>query len=111
VDAKIFQIIANFATENMGKKGSLSVLGRSKIVTLHEEEYSERHISEKVKFSKTAIHQAVVKFKTFGSFQDLRWADRFKVTSQRGQHMIKKMVVRSPTTSSKNIRSDLLLMQ
>jgi len=31
----------------------------------------ERRISEKLKFSKTAIHQAVAIFKTFGSFQDL----------------------------------------
>jgi len=82
---------------------------RSKIVTLHEEGYSEKQISEKLKFSKTAIHQPVVKFKTYASFQDLSGGGRPKVTSQRDDHMTKKMVVCSPTTSSKKIRSSLLL--
>ena len=39
----------------MGKKRGLSVAERSKIVTLHEEGYSERQISNRVKFSKTAV--------------------------------------------------------
>jgi len=42
-------------------------------------------------------------------FQDLSMDGRLKVTSQRDDHMIKKMVVRSPTTLSKKIWSDLLL--
>jgi len=59
---------------------------RSKIVTLHEEGYSERQISEKLKFSKTAIHQPVVKFKTYASFQDLSGGGRPKVTRKRWSH-------------------------
>jgi len=65
---------------------------RSKIIILHEEGYSERQISDTLKFIKTAIQQAVARFKTFGSFQDLSRTGRPKVTSQRDDHLIKKMV-------------------
>jgi len=65
----------------------LSVVEKAKIITLHEEEYSEKQISEDLKFSKTAILQdsnpSVVRFKEFGSFQHLHRAGRPKVTSQR----------------------------
>ena len=60
----------------MGKKRGLSVAERAKIVTLNEEGYSERQISKKLKFSKTAIHSAIVKFQNFGSFQDLHSSGR-----------------------------------
>ena len=93
----------------MGKKRGLSVAERSKIVTLHEEGYSERQISNRVKFCKTAVHQAIVKFRNCGSFQDLHRCGRPRVTSQRDDHLIKRMAVRSPTSSSKKIRSALLL--
>ena len=62
-----------------------------------------------LKFSKTEIHQAIVRLKTFGSFQDFHMAGRPKVTSQRDDYMIKRMVVCSSTTSSKKIRLGLLL--
>jgi len=39
--ARIFKIITSFAADNMGKKGRLSGLDRSKIITLHEEASSE----------------------------------------------------------------------
>jgi len=91
-----------------GQKRGFSVVERSKIVALHDERCSERSLSEKQKFSKTAVHQAMARFKTFGSFQELSRAGRPKVTSQRDEHII-KMVERSPTTSSKKSWADLLL--
>ena len=48
------------------------IVQRSNKVTLNEERYSWRPLSEKPKFSKMAIHQAAARFKTFGSFQS--WA-------------------------------------
>jgi len=41
-------------------KRGLSGVDRSKIIILHEEWYSERQISDKLKFSKTAIHQTII---------------------------------------------------
>jgi len=60
-------------------------------------------LSDKLKFSKTVIHQAIARFKTFGSCQDLNRTGRPKATSQRGNHMIRKMITRSPTTLSKKL--------
>jgi len=93
-----------------GQKRGLSGVDRSKII-LHEWGHSGRQISENLNWSsvKTAVHQAVTRYKTFGSFQDLSRAGKPRVTSQRDDHMIKKMVVRSPTTLSKKIWSNLLL--
>jgi len=99
----MFKIIPSFAAENIDKKEGLSDVVRSKSIVLHEKGYSERQISEKLKFSKTAIYQAVTRFKTLGGVQDLSRAGRPKVTSPRDDHMIKKMGVRSPTTLSKKI--------
>ena len=53
----------------MGKMRGLSVAETAKSIVLNEEEYSERQISKKLKFSKIAIHQAIVKFRNFGSFR------------------------------------------
>jgi len=53
----MFKIVASFAAENTGKNGCYQGVDRSKIIILHEEGYSERQISEKLKFSKTAIAQ------------------------------------------------------
>ena len=68
LEAKNNQFFSKFKAENMGKKRGLSVAESAKIVTLNEEGYSERQISKKLKFSKTAIHSAIVKFQNFGSF-------------------------------------------
>jgi len=72
---------------------------------LYEDGYSERQKSDKLKFSKTG---AVARFKTFVSFHSSR-TGRPKVTGQEDDYMIKKTVVRLPTTLSKNIWWNSLL--
>ena len=52
----------------MGKNVPLSEVQRAQIVALHKEGYSERLISEKMKYSKSAVHNAVVKFQNTGSY-------------------------------------------
>ena len=88
----------------MGKKRGLSVAERSKIVTLNEEGYFRK---TKFKKTKTAIHQAIAKFRNFVSFQDLHRCENPRITSQRGDHLIKWMVVQSPTSSNTKIGSVL----
>ena len=46
----------------MGKKASITEVQREQIVVLQHEGYSQRAISEELKCSKTAVHNAVVKF-------------------------------------------------
>ena len=71
--------------------------------------YSERRISKKLKLCQKGIHQVIVKFRNLGSIQDLHKSGRSKVTSQRDEHMIKWMVVCSPTSLGKKIGLMLLL--
>ena len=60
----------------MGKKSSLTEVLRAQIVTLHGEGYTERDISAKLRYSKTAVHNAIVKFNTDGTFRDSKRSGR-----------------------------------
>lgn len=93
----------------MGKKASLSEVKRAQIVILHNEGVSERQISKKVGCSKTAVHQAVVKFKSCASYADKKKSGRPRKTTPRDDNLIRRTVVRSPTSSANKIRSLLLL--
>ena len=108
-EAKNIRFYSNFSAGNMGKKRGVSVAERSKIINLNKEGYSEKQILKKLKLSKTAIHQAIAKFRNFVSFQDLHRPVSPRVTSQRDDHLIKWMVVCSLTSSSKKIGWALLL--
>ena len=63
------QFFSNFIAGNTGKKRGLSVIERENIFALSEEEYSEKRISKKLKFSKTAIYQEIVRFSNFKRFR------------------------------------------
>ena len=76
---------------------------------MHKVGLSERLISEKVECSKTAVHQAIVKFKICGSYVDKKRSGRPRKTTPRDHHLIRRVAVRSPTSSCKKIRSTLLL--
>ena len=92
----------------MGKKSSLSETKRAQIVVLSEEGYSEREISAKMQCSKTAVHTALENFNNYGSYKDLKRSGRPKKTSLRDDLTIKRIAVRSPTSSLKKIRAALL---
>ena len=51
----------------MGEISSLSDVQHAQIVALYKEGYSERSISEQIKSSKNAVHNAVMKFKKKGT--------------------------------------------
>lgn len=91
----------------MGKKPSLTVEKRAKIVALHECGFSEREISLKVNVSKTGVHQSISKFKISGNYTDLKRSGRPRKTSVRDDHVMRRMVTRSPTTSCNKIRAAL----
>jgi len=91
----------------MGKKGSLSEAQRAQIVILRQEGYTERAISERLSVSKTAVHQAVVKFKNCGSYSDCTRSGRPRKTTRRNDILIERCVVKPPTCSAKKIRAEL----
>ena len=80
LETKIFKIFRSFAAENRQKE--VSGVDRSKICYIAWRD----KLLRKANIWKTEIqedHQAVVRFKRFGSFQDVRRAGRPKVTRQR----------------------------
>lgn len=93
----------------MGKKSSLTEVLRAQIVTLHGEGYTERDISAKLRYSKTAVHNAIVKFNTDGTFRDSKRSGRPRKTTLRDDHAMRRIVMRSPMSSCKKIRAALRL--
>ena len=67
----------------MGKNCSLSEVQRCQIVVLHIEGHTERQIGERLECSKTAVHQAIAKFKKLGSCADAKRIGRPRKTTPR----------------------------
>ena len=88
----------------MGKKPSLSQVQRAEIAKLYKKGYSERKISAKYDVSKTAISEVVINWRLRKNYSDLKRSGRPKKTTVRDDNLIKRMVVRSPTSSIKNVQ-------
>ena len=91
----------------MGKQSSLTKVLRAQIVTLRGEGNTERDISVKLRYSKTAVHNAIVKFNTGGTFRDSKRSGRPRKTTLRDA--VRRIVMRSPMSSCKKIRAALRL--
>ena len=74
----LYLFFSNMAVEKICKKRYYYLLESQKLLHNMKSKrvYSERKIAEKLKLSKTAIHQAIVRFRKFESFQDLNRAGR-----------------------------------
>ena len=81
---------------------------RAQIVILHKKEVSERQIAASLSFSKTRVHQAITKHVCEGIFCDRKRSGRPRKTSIRDNNLIRRMVVRSPTGSTKELQAALL---
>ena len=92
----------------MGKNVPLSEVQRAQIAALHKEGYSERLISEKMKCSKSAVHNAVVKFQNTGSYSTRKKSGRPRKTTPRDNPVIYRIAVHSPMSSADKIQSALL---
>lgn len=93
---------------NMGKKLSLSEVERAQVVVLHQEGFSERAISKKLKRGKTAVHNAVVKLANSGTYSDRQRSGLPRKTRSRDEHATRRITVQSPMSSSRKTRSILL---
>ena len=58
--------------------------------------------------SKTAVHQVIAKNQQDGSYTDKKKTGRPHATTAREDNMMRRIVVRSPTSSMKKIRAELL---
>ena len=89
--------------EKVSKRGS-----EAQIVALPGQNLSERQISAQMGCSKTAVHQAIAKYQQDGSYTDKKRTGRPRVTTARENNVMRRIVVRSPTSSMKKIRAELL---
>ena len=85
----------------MGKKSTHSNVEHAQIMAFHKAGYSERSISERVKRSKNAVHNAVMKFQKSGTYSDARRPDHPRKTTPRDDHVIRRTAVRSPMSFAK----------
>ena len=92
----------------MGKKKLLTEVQRAQIVILHKEGASEHQITAHLSVSKTGVHQAITKHVSEGIFCDKKCSGRPRKTSIRDVNLIQRMVVRSPTNSTKKLQAALL---
>ena len=93
----------------MGTKNvPLSEVQRAQTVVRHKEGYSERAISQKIKKSKNAVHNAIVKFRNTGTYSTNQKSGRPPENPPTDDQAIRRIAVRSPTSSFKKIRSALL---
>ena len=97
-----------FEVLQMGKKKSLSEVQRAQIVALHGQNLSERLISAQMGCSKTAVHQAIAKYQDDGSYTDRKRSGRPRVSTAREDNLMRRIVMRSPTSSMKKIKAELL---
>ena len=58
--------------------------------------------------SKAAVHQAIAKYQQDGSYTDKKRTGKPRVTTAREDNVMRRIVVRLPTSSMKKIRAELL---
>ena len=92
----------------MGKKPSLSYVHHAQIVSVYKGGYSEHSISERIKRSKNAVHNAVAKFKKTGTYSDPKWSGCSRKSMPKDVHIIRRTAVQSPMSSASKIQSILL---
>ena len=56
--------------------GKISLIERQKVLVLHKERYSQRQISFKTGYSKTAVTESIKKFRETGSLEDRKKSGR-----------------------------------
>ena len=83
---------------------SLSTEKWAQIVTLSNLNFSVRQIAKKVKASKTAVHNAIMKYQNEGTFKDRKRSGLPWASSCKGDRVMHKVVIRSPMSSSKKFR-------
>ena len=84
----------------MVKKRELSNFERAKIITLYEDNYLKRAISQKTGFGKTTIHNIISKYNKAGAITVAPRSGRPKILTERDKRHLKTIVVqnrREPT--------------
>ena len=71
----------------------------AKVLTLQKEGYSEHKIGVKLHFTKTAVHNAIKNFQTYGTLSNMRRRGRPRKTTIRDDYtMMKNIATCSPSS-------------
>ena len=104
-----FELLLPFVlAAKLGKKTFFRQVKSAQIAALCKDGLSERNISAKYNVGKTAVYITIVNWRLRRSYSDLKRSGRPKKTPVRNNHLMKRIVVRSPTTTIKNEQSPLL---
>ena len=68
---------------------------------------SERKISRQMKVSKTAVHNAIKKLQNESTFKDSKRSGRSRISSNRNDHVITKLVSQSPMSCAKKMQAGI----
>ncbi|XP_055923243.1 uncharacterized protein LOC129953804 [Eupeodes corollae] len=91
----------------MGKVKELTIETRSAIMTLIEEDYSQREIATKLKISKGAVHRTIQRYSSTGGFKDKPRSGRPRVTTKTGDLHIITISMRSRKKTAPEIRAEI----
>lgn len=97
----------SFFVHTMGRKSDLSEPKRAQIIALRSQGFTERHISNALSVSKTATHQAIVRHAALGNFASKKRSGRPRVTTVQTDRLVRRVVVKDPTSSAVAIQSVL----
>ena len=101
-------IFSKICVVRNGQKKSLPEVQRVQIVILHKEGVSESQFAARLSVSKTGVHQALTKHVSEGIFCDRKRSGRHRKTSIRDDNLIRRVVVRFPTSFTKKLQAALL---
>ena len=95
----------------MGKKKSLSDVQRARIIALHGQILSELQIFPQMRNSRAAMHQEIAKCQQDGSYTDKKKTGRPQIATAQEDHIMRRIVMKSPTSSMKEIFGGLVRFQ
>ena len=89
--------------KKMGKKQTVSTKNRPQIVTLSNLKFSLREIA-KMKVSKTAVHNAIMKYRNESVFIHRKRSVQSRVITSRKECLMRKAVTHPPMSTSEKSR-------
>ena len=85
----------------MGKNRYHTDVKRAQIVTLHKNGLSQHQISKQIGVNRSSVQRAIKKFNSEGIYGNQKKSGRPRKTTVQDDDTIKRIVVRSPTSSCK----------
>lgn len=92
----------------MGRKPSLLATTRAQIVALHNNGMNQVAISKKLRVSRCAVQNALLRFTSSGGYNDAARSGRPKKTSGADDRLIRRCVTRNPRASTADVQCELL---